>query len=79
VDEQTQLKAHQGVRNHLQSRVEVLDLNTMQPIPADGETICEIVIRGNICMKGYPKNESATEAVFAMAWFHTGDLGGQVA
>jgi fatty-acyl-CoA synthase len=74
-EEQAQLKARQGVRYHLQAGVTVLDPRTMQPVPADGETIGEIMFRGNICMKGYLKNERATDAAFAGGWFHTGDLG----
>ena len=69
------MKARQGVRYHLQSQVAVLDPETMQLVPADGETIGEIMFRGNICMKGYLKNEKATREAFAGGWFHTGDLG----
>lgn len=69
------MKARQGVRYHLQSQVAVLNPETMQPVPADGETIGEIMFRGNICMKGYLKNEKATREAFAGGWFHTGDLG----
>ena len=52
----------------------VLDPATMEPVPADGETIGEIMFRGNITMNGYLKNPSATEEAFAGGWFHTGDL-----
>ena len=51
-----------------------MDPETMQPVPADGETMGEIMFRGNICMKGYLKNERATEEAFKGGWFHTGDL-----
>ncbi len=71
---QAQLNARQGVRYHLQAGVAVLDPETMQAVPADGETLGEIMFRGNICMKGYLKNPQATEAAFAGGWFHTGDL-----
>jgi fatty-acyl-CoA synthase len=47
----------------------------MQPVPRDGETIGEVMFRGNIVMKGYLKNEKATNEAFAGGWFHTGDLG----
>ncbi|MDW3687370.1 acyl-CoA synthetase [Cupriavidus sp. CV2] len=68
-------KARQGVRYHLQTEVAVLDPVTMQPVASDGEEIGEIMFRGNICMKGYLKNEKATREAFAGGWFHTGDLG----
>ena len=71
---QAQLNARQGVRYHLQAGVSVRDPETMQPVPADGETLGEIMFRGNICMKGYLKNPRATEEAFAGDWFHTGDL-----
>ena len=71
---QAQKNARQGVRYHLQAGVTVLDPETMQPVPADGETLGEIMFRGNICMKGYLKNDGATEEAFRGGWFHTGDL-----
>lgn len=74
-DERAQLNARQGVRYHLQAAVAVLDPDTLEPVPNDGETLGEIMFRGNICMKGYLKNEHATEAAFRGGWFHTGDLG----
>lgn len=74
-EERAVLKARQGVRYHLQAGVAVLDPDTMQPVPRDGETIGEIMFRGNICMKGYLKNDKATKEAFAEGWFHTGDLG----
>jgi fatty-acyl-CoA synthase len=62
------------VRYHLQAAVSVRDPETMLPVPADGETLGEIMFRGNICMKGYLKNERATAEAFSGEWFHTGDL-----
>ena len=67
--------ARQGVRYHLQAGADVLDPLTLEPVPRDGETIGEIVVRGNICMKGYLKNAQATQDAFEGGWFHTGDLG----
>ena len=72
--ERARLNARQGVRYPLQDAVEVLDPATMKPVPADGETIGEVMFRGNITMKGYLKNPEATEAAFAGGWFHSGDL-----
>ncbi len=72
--EQAQKNARQGVRYHLQAGVTVMDPETMQPVPADGETMGEIMFRGNICMKGYLKNPRATDEAFSGGWFHTGDL-----
>ncbi len=72
--EQAQLNARQGVRYHLQRDVAVMDPQTMQPVPADGQTMGEIMFRGNICMKGYLKNPRATNEAFQGGWFHTGDL-----
>jgi fatty-acyl-CoA synthase len=73
-DERAQLNGRQGVPYPLQQAVTVLDPRTMQPVPADGQTIGEIFFRGNVVMKGYLKNPSATAEAFAGGWFHTGDL-----
>ena len=64
----------QGVRTPLQEAMTVLDSETMQPVPWDGEAMGEIMFRGNITMKGYLKNPGSTEKAFAGGWFHTGDL-----
>jgi fatty-acyl-CoA synthase len=64
----------QGVRYVLQEGATVLDPATLQPVPADGETMGEIMFRGNITMKGYLKNPKATQEAFAGGWFHSGDL-----
>ena len=69
-----QKKARQGVRYAALEALEVIDPETMQPVPRDGQTIGEIMFRGNIVMKGYLKNEAATEAALAGGWFHSGDL-----
>ncbi|PRH43402.1 acyl-CoA synthetase [Burkholderia vietnamiensis] len=74
-DERARLNARQGVRYHLEAGATVLDPDTMEPVPADGETLGEIMFRGNICMKGYLKNPHATDEAFQGGWFHTGDLG----
>jgi len=74
-DARAEMNARQGVRYHLQAAVTVLDPDTLEPVPSDGKTLGEIMFRGNICMKGYLKNERATEATFRGGWFHTGDLG----
>jgi fatty-acyl-CoA synthase len=68
------LNARQGVAYPMQQSLAVLDAQTLQPMPADGETIGEIFFRGNLLMKGYLKNAQATEEAFAGGWFHTGDL-----
>ncbi|HVL54993.1 MAG TPA: AMP-binding protein, partial [Burkholderiaceae bacterium] len=73
--EQAELNSRQGVRYQLQQAMTVLDRQTMQPVPRDGQTIGEVVFRGNITMKGYLKNDSATRDAFRDGWFHTGDLG----
>ncbi len=74
IGERARLNARQGVRYHLERDVCVLDAATMQPVPNDGETMGEIMFRGNIAMKGYLKNPKATEEAFAGGWFHSGDL-----
>ena len=74
-DELASLNARQGVRYHLQAVATVVNPDTLDPVPNDGETLGEIAFRGNICMKGYLKNERATEEAFRGGWFHTGDLG----
>ncbi|HEY3890683.1 MAG TPA: AMP-binding protein, partial [Bradyrhizobium sp.] len=74
-DQRAQLKRRQGVPYPLQEAVTVLDPETMREVPRDGETIGEVMFRGNIVMKGYLKNEKATAEAFAGGWFHTGDLG----
>ena len=74
IGERARLNARQGVRYHLQQAITVLDPETMQPVPADGETMGEIMFKGNIAMKGYLKNERATKEAFEGGWFHSGDL-----
>ncbi len=74
IGERARLNARQGVRYHLQRSAHVISPETMQPVPQDGETMGEIMFRGNITMKGYLKNPQATDEAFAGGWFHTGDL-----
>ncbi|MCU4425646.1 acyl-CoA synthetase [Acinetobacter sp. WU_MDCI_Abxb74] len=74
IAEQAQLHSRQGVPYPLQDSMRVLDPETMQPVPNDGQTMGEIMFRGNIVMKGYLKNPKATQEAFAGGWFHTGDL-----
>ncbi|MHA6690948.1 acyl-CoA synthetase [Devosia sp. A449] len=66
--------ARQGVRTNALGAVNVMDPTTMQPTPADGTTMGEVMLRGNVVMKGYLKNQEATDEAFAGGWFHTGDL-----
>ena len=79
IGERARLNARQGVRYHLQRDVRVLDPETMLPVPQDGETMGEIMFKGNIAMKGYLKNPKATAEAFAGGWFHSGDLAVQYA
>src|SRR5438046_4130932 len=72
--QQARLNARQGVRYHAEEGRSVMGPRTMRPVPADGETMGEIMFRGNITMKGYLKNPQATQEAFAGGWFRTGDL-----
>ncbi len=74
ITEQAEMKARQGVRYPMLEKLVVMDPETMQPVPRDGETIGEIMFRGNIVMKGYLKNPSATTKAFEGGYFHSGDL-----
>ncbi|WP_349367404.1 acyl-CoA synthetase [Salinarimonas sp.] len=73
--EQATLKARQGVRYLPLEQLDVLDPETMRPVPRDGETMGEVMFRGNVVMKGYFRNPKATREAFAGGWFHSGDLG----
>ncbi len=68
-------KARQGVRYPALEALAVMEPETMARVPADGQTLGEVMFRGNIVMKGYLKNPQATEEAFAGGWFHSGDLG----
>ncbi len=70
-----QLKSRQGVAYAALEGLSVMYPATMMPVPWDGETMGEVMMRGNIVMKGYLKNKTATDEAFAGGWFHTGDLG----
>jgi fatty-acyl-CoA synthase len=73
--EQAARKARQGVAYPVLDALDVLDPHTLQPVPRDGETLGEVMFRGNVVMKGYLKNKPATQDAFAGGWFHSGDLG----
>jgi len=73
--EQAAKKARQGVRYPVLEALDVLDPETMHPVARDGETLGEVMMRGNVVMKGYLKNKASTGKAFAGGWFHTGDLG----
>ncbi len=73
--EQAAKKARQGVRYVPLEGLDVRDPETLKPVPWDGESMGEVMFRGNVVMKGYLKNKSATEKAFAGGWFHSGDLG----
>ena len=74
IGERARLNSRQGVRYHLQRAVSVRDPQTLEAMPHDGETMGEIMFKGNIAMKGYLKNPKATAEAFAGGWFHSGDL-----
>ena len=74
ISERTRLNGRQGVRYLMEEGLCVMNPATMRPVPADGETMGEIMFRGNITMKGYLKNPTSTEKAFAGGWFHSGDL-----
>ena len=73
--EQAKLKARQGVVYSVQENMKIIDTETNQEVPKDGITLGEVLVRGNITMKGYFKNKKATDEAFLGGWFHTGDLG----
>ncbi|WP_395176269.1 acyl-CoA synthetase [Roseibium alexandrii] len=75
LEQQAQKKARQGVRYVALEDLTVLNPETMEPVPADGQTIGEVMFRGNVVMKGYLKNQDATDEAFKGGWFHSGDLG----
>ncbi|PID62639.1 MAG: acyl-CoA synthetase [Gammaproteobacteria bacterium] len=72
--EQAHVKARQGVRYLPLEGLDVMDPDTMQPVPRDGKTLGEIMFRGNVVMKGYFRNPEATKRDFAGGWFHSGDI-----
>ncbi len=74
LEEQVKRNGRQGVAYLLEEAMEVLDPETLRPVPWDGETMGEIMFRGNITMKGYLKNPAATQEAFRGGWFHSGDL-----
>jgi fatty-acyl-CoA synthase len=73
--EQAVKKARQGVAYPVLEGLDVLDPETMARVPRDGETLGEVMFRGNVVMKGYLKNKASSDAAFAGGWFHSGDLG----
>ena len=74
VEQRAEMNGRQGVPYELQEDMMVADPQTLQPVPRDGQTMGEIFFRGNITMKGYLKNPTATEEAFHGGWYHTGDL-----
>ncbi len=73
-DKRSELKAYQGVRYPHTEMVSVMNPDTLEPVPSDGETMGEIMIRGNTVMMGYYKNEKASQESMISGWFHSGDL-----
>ncbi len=74
IEEQAEIKSRQGVRFPMMQAARVIDVNSGEMVPADGQTIGEIVLRGNPIMKGYYKSPEATAEAFRDGWFHSGDL-----
>jgi 3-(methylthio)propionyl---CoA ligase len=74
IEARTERNGRQGVRYHCQEAMNVLDPHSLAPVPWDGETMGEVMFRGNLTMKGYLKNPRATEESFRGGWYHTGDL-----
>ncbi|MGI8726035.1 MAG: acyl-CoA synthetase [Methyloceanibacter sp.] len=74
-EDRVKKRIRQGVRYHALEDLTVMDPETMEKVPEDGDTLGEVMFRGNIVMKGYLKNGRATEEAFAGGWFHSGDLG----
>ena len=74
-DKRAELRSRQGVRYSVLEDLDVIDPDTMTPTPRDGETIGEVMCKGNVVMKGYLKNATGTDEAFRGGWFHTGDLG----
>jgi fatty-acyl-CoA synthase len=75
LEEQAKIKSRQGVPYHALEELQILDPDTLQPVPADGSSMGEAMFRGNVVMKGYLKNSTATKEAFSDGWFHSGDLG----
>ena len=73
--EQAAKKSRQGVRYPVLEALDVRHPDTLKPVARDGESLGEVMMRGNVVMKGYLKNKKSTDAAFAGGWFHTGDLG----
>ena len=74
-EKQAEIKSRQGVAYIVQEGIRVVNQNDFSDVPRDGKTIGEVLLRGNITMKGYLKNLEATQEAFSGGWFHTGDLG----
>ena len=75
IEEQARLKSRQGVPYHVLNDLQIIDPETMRPVPYDGTTMGEAMFQGNIVMKGYLKNPDTTAKALAGGWFHSGDLG----
>jgi len=75
LEERARKKARQGVPYQVEEDLMIADPETMQPVPKDGKSIGEVMMRGNIVMRGYLKNPEATAEAFRGGWFHSGDLG----